>query len=73
MIVKHCHAFMYDAIHERIKDFLVELNFNRSWRQRQVNKHKFKVGNCVQVRGVHNGYVVRVTAKFEFFVTEPDI
>jgi hypothetical protein len=47
MIVEHCHACMYDAFHEQIEDFLDELNFNWGWSQRQVNKHKFKVGNCV--------------------------
>ena len=47
MIVKHCHALMHDTIHEQIKDFIDELNFNQSWRQRHVNEHKFKVGNCL--------------------------
>ena len=73
MIVERTHALMYDAIHEQIEDLLDELKLSQGWKQGQVNEHKFKVGNCVQVRGVHNGYVVRVTAKFEFFVTEPDI
>ena len=73
MIVEHCHALMYEAIHEQVKDLLNELNFNRSWRQRQVNKHKFKVGNRVRVCGVHTGYCVRLIRKFVFFVTEPDI
>ena len=73
MIVEHCHVFMYDAIHDGIKDLLDELKFSRSWRQRQVNEHKFKVGNCVRVRGVHNGYCVRVTPKFVYFITKPDI
>jgi hypothetical protein len=31
------------------------------------------VGNCVQVRDLENGYVVRVTPKFVFYVTETDI
>jgi hypothetical protein len=73
MIVEHCHALMYDAIHERIEDLLEELKSSRGWKQGQVNEHKFRVGNCVRVRGVHNGYVVRVTPKFVFFVTKPDI
>ncbi len=64
---------MYDAIHEQIENLLNELKLSWGWKQGQVNKHKFKVGNCVQVRRVHNGYVVRVTAKFVFFVTKPDI
>jgi hypothetical protein len=66
MIVEHSHALMYDAIHEQIKDLLDELKLSRGWKQGQVNNHKFKVGHCVRVCGVHNGYVVRVTAKFVF-------
>ncbi len=73
MIVKHCHALMYDAIHERIKDLVEEFRSSRGWTEGQPNEHKFKVGNCVQLCGVHNGYVVRVTPKFVFDVTEPDI
>jgi hypothetical protein len=73
MIVEHCHALMYDAIHERIDDLLEELQLSRGWKQGQMNEHKYKVGNCVRVRGVHNGYVVRVTPKFVFFDTKPDI
>ncbi len=72
-IVKHSHALMYDAIHEQIEDLLAELKFGWGWRQKQVNEHKFKVGNCVRVFGVRNGYIVRVTPKFVFFITEPDI
>ena len=72
MIVKHCHALMYDAIHERIKYLLDELNIVPSRRRDQVNEHKFKVGNCLQV-GTVNGYCVRVTPKFVFFVSKPDI
>ncbi len=56
MIVEHCHALMYDAIHERIEDLLEELTLSWGWKQGQVTEHKFKVGNCVQVCGVHNGY-----------------
>ena len=51
MIVKHCHALMYDAIHEQIDDLLYELNIVQSRRRDQVNEHKFKVGNRVQIRG----------------------
>ena len=72
MIVKHCHALMYDAIHERIKYLLDELNIVPSRRQDQVNEHKFKVENCLQVGGV-NGYCVRVTPKVVFFVSKPEI
>ena len=73
MIVEHCHALMYDAIHERIEDLLDELNIGPHRRRDQVNEHKFKVENCLQVHGVFNGYCVRVTPKFVFYVTEPDI
>ncbi len=73
MIVEHCHALMYDAIHERIEDLVEELKASQGWTQRQPNEHKFRVGNCVWVRGVENGYVVRVTPKIVFYVTEPDI
>jgi hypothetical protein len=33
MIVKHCHALMYDAIHERIEYLLKELKLSRGWKQ----------------------------------------
>ena len=64
---------MYDTIHEQIKDLVEELRSSRGWKEGPPNKHKFKVGNCVQVHGVENGYVVRVTPKILFYVTEPDI
>ena len=75
MIVKHCHALMYDPIHEQIDDLLNELNIVQSGRRNQVNEHKFKVGNHVRVHGQGgvNGYCVRVTPKFVFFLSEPDI
>ena len=75
MIVEHCHALMYDAIHERIEDLLNELNIVPSRRWDQVNEHKFKVGNHLRVHGGGgvNGYCVRVTPKFVFFVSKPDI
>jgi hypothetical protein len=73
MIVEYCHALMYDAIHKRIKDLVEELRSSRGWKEGQPNKHKFKVGNCVQVGGVENGYVVRVTPRIVFYVTKPDI
>ena len=48
MIVEHCHALMYDAIHEQIEDFVEEFKSSRGWtKQGQENKHKFKVGKCV--------------------------
>ena len=47
MIVEHCHALMYDAIHERIEDLVEELKASQGWTQRQPNEHKFRVGNCV--------------------------
>ncbi len=75
MIVEHCHALMYDTNHEQIDDLLNELNNDRSRRRDQVNEHKFKVGNRLRVHGGggDNGYCVRVTPKFVFFVSEPDI
>ena len=72
MIVKHCHALMYDAIHERIEDLLDELNIAPGRRRDQGNGHKLKVGNHLRVHGVHNGYCVRVTPKFVFYVTKPE-
>jgi hypothetical protein len=77
MIAEHCHAhaFMYDAIHEQINDLLNELNIDRSRWWDQLNEHKFKVGNRVRVHGGggDNGYCVRVTPKFVFFISKPDI
>ncbi len=73
MIINHCHALMYDTIHERIKDLVEELRLSRGWKEGQPNKHKFKVGNCVRVRRVETRYVVRVTPKIVFYVTKPDI
>ena len=64
---------MYDAIHKRIDDLVKELRLSRGWTQRQPNEHKYKVGNCVRVRNFENGYVVRVTPKIVFYVTETDI
>ena len=43
MVIKYCHALMYDAIHERIG----ELFTNQS--RRQVNEHGFKVTNCISL------------------------
>ncbi len=71
--VKFSHALMYDAIHERIKDLVEELRSSRGWTQRQPNEHKYRVGNCVQVRNFENGYVVRVTPKIVFYRTETEI
>lgn len=79
--VEFSHALMYDAIHERINDLVKVLP-----KKRHQNEHKFRVGNCVQVKGyqfrvghswrvkdVENGYVVRVTPKKVFYVMETDI
>jgi hypothetical protein len=76
MIVEHCHALIFDAIHERLCDLLGELNID--WSRRhvvQVNEHKFKAGNCVCVHGQGgvNGYCGRVTPKYVFYVCEIDI
>jgi hypothetical protein len=64
---------MYDAIHERIEDLLDKLNIVPHRRRDQVNEHKFKVGNRLRVHGVFNGYCIRVTSEFVFYVTKPDI
>ena len=32
MIVEHCHALMYDTIHERIKDLVEELKSSWGWK-----------------------------------------
>ena len=79
--VEFSHALMYDAIHERINDLVKVLP-----KKRHQNEHKFRVGNCVQVKGYQfrvghswrvkddeNGYVVRVTPKKVFYVMETDI
>jgi hypothetical protein len=71
--VEFSHAFMYDTIHERIEDLVKELRSSLGWMQRQPNEHKFRVGNCVRARNFENGYVVRVTPKIVFYVTETDI
>ena len=79
--VEFSYALMYDAIHERINDLVKVLPSKR-----YQKKHKFRVGNCVQVKGYQfrvghswrvkddeNGYVVRVTPKKVFYVMETDI
>ena len=63
--VEFSHALMYDAIHERINDLVKVLN-----KQRHQNKHKFRVGNCVQINNKESGYVVRVTPKIVFYVSQ---
>jgi hypothetical protein len=73
MVVEHCHALLYDAIHERIGESLIELNIDQS--RMLVNEHTFKVGNRVRIygRSFFNGYCVRVTPKYVFYVREVDI
>ena len=73
MVVKHCRALLYGAIHEQIGDLRIEINISQNWRQ--VNEHKFKVGNRVHIYGGGgvNGYCVRVTPKYVFYVREIDI
>ena len=61
MIVEHCHALIYDAIHEQLRDLLDELNIDRSRRHVQVNEHKFKAGNRMHIHG--QGGVNSLTAK----------
>ncbi len=67
--VEFSHTLMFDAIHEWIED----LRSEQKWTQRETNEHKYRVGNCVRVCDLENGYVVRVTPKFVFYVTETDI
>ena len=69
MVVKYCHTLMYDAIHEQIG----ELNIDQS--RRQVNEHRFKVANCVRIFGGGgvNGYCVRVTPKYVYFLHDKNI
>jgi hypothetical protein len=73
MIVEHCHVLMYDTIHEQIGDLVGEFRSSLGWKEGQPKDHKYKVGNCVRVHGVENGYVVRFTPKIVHYVTEPDI
>ena len=73
MIVEHCHALIYDAIHERIGDVVGEFRSSRGWKEGQPKEHRYNVGNCVRVCGVENGYVMRVIPKIVHYVTEPDI
>ena len=59
-VVRKCKALLFDAIHERIDDFVGQ---NR----RQVNSHGFKKKNRVQVSingDQINGYCVRVMPKY---------
>ena len=62
------------------------LGFAQFFESIRKNEHKFRVGNCVQVKGYQfrvghswrvkddeNGYVVRVTPKKVFYVMETDI
>ena len=73
MIVEHCHALMFDAIHEQIGDLVGEFRSSGGWKEGQPKEYKYKVGNCVRVHGVENRYVVRFTPKIVHYVTEPDI
>ncbi len=69
MVVKYCHALMCDAIHKRIG----ELNTDQSIRQ--ANEHRFKVANRVRFfeGGGVNGYCVKVTPKYVFYVCDENI
>ncbi len=69
VVIKYCHALMYDAIHERIG----ELFTNQS--RRQVNEHGFKVTNCMRVfgGGRGNSYCVKDTPKYVCSVCEQNI
>ena len=63
-VVRKCKALLFDAIYERINDFV-----DQNWRQ--VNSHGFKKKNRVQVSvngDQINGYCVRVTPKYVDYV-----
>jgi len=65
-VVRKCKALLFDAIHERIDEFV-----NQNGRQ-QVNLHGFKKKNRVCICGINgvwiHGYCVRVTPKYVYFV-----
>ena len=64
-VVRKCKALLFDAILERIDEFV-----DQNGRQ-QVNLHGFKKKNCVRFCGINgvriDGYCVRVTPKYVFF------
>jgi len=65
-VVRKCKALLFDAIHERIDEFV-----DQNGRQ-QVNLHGIKKKNCVRVCGINgiqiDGYCVRVTPKYVYFI-----
>jgi len=58
--VKNCKGLLFDAIQEQLDE---TVNQN-GW---QVNEHRFKKKDRVSINGI-NGYVVRVTKKYVYFV-----
>ena len=61
-VIKHCRALLFDAIYERINDFV-----DQNWRQ--VNSHAFRKKNCMRVSVNGNridGYCVRVTPEYVY-------
>ena len=68
-VVRKCKALLLDAFHERINDFVGQ-------NERQVNSHRFKKKNRVQVSindNRINGYCVRVTPKYVYYVRSENI
>ena len=68
-VIKHCRALLFDAIYERINDFV---NQNG----RQVNSHAFRNKNCVRVSingDWIDGYCVRVMPKYVYYVRSENI
>ena len=70
-VTRKCKALLFDAIHEQIDELV-----NQNGRQ-QVNLHRFKKKNCVCVCGINgvriNGYCMRVTPKYIYFVCSKNI
>ena len=58
--IKNCKGLLFDAIQEQLDE---TVNQN-GW---QVNEHRFKKKDRVSINGI-NGYVVRVTKKYVYFV-----
>ena len=72
-VVRKCKALLFDAIHERIDDFVGQNGGHDLVGQngRQVNSHRFKKKNCVRVSVNDdriNGYCVGVTPKYVYYL-----
>ena len=72
-IVRKCKALLFDAVHERIDNFVGQYG-GHEWvgaHRRQVNSHRFRTKNRVRVivNGDQiDGYCVGVTPKYLFYV-----